>query len=545
MDFTINNGLSMTGGDELDEIQEQIVILDASVVHKVGNLTESIDGVKTFTSAFNVNTAGSVILTSDDIQLNNAVGNAGVDVNATGVLMGAPSTGDVTIIDTTTFETLAKFSDTETIIRAPNGGSTLDIQGALMRIDGSSGGVNQLFFGAVEPFSSISFQNTDMEFLNTDIVVSTDATDTTQKQIGISATSTTAGDLILLLNKRTGTGSDFTASGYRMIRENSTGDFVLQRRTISSGGISTFTAIQRISGTTSETFTMPTQTKVATTAFKVQNVAGTDRLLISPTLYLLQSAPLSSLQIYSGTFSIFQAGTTMAITSGDTMELSAGTSLAGSVGGTQKLNMTTTATTITNATINLQDATPTTRFTQTNGTTDITNTSINAVGRLYASSYSLGRSTASSLRLASIQLPLGTISIPTGSSTPVINTGNWSQSGTSLQMRTPEWGNFYPLYAMIGFDNGTITGGGTMTIAIRIREETNNYDYSTDAFTLTSGTNNAPTGGAGDFTTFTAGSNSRISGGVLIRCQILLTRTANISASTKSCYFTAYGYQTT
>jgi hypothetical protein len=97
---------------------------------------------------------------------------------------------------------------------------------------------------------------------------------------------------------------------------------------------------------------------------------------------------------------------------------------------------------------------------------------------------------------------------------------------------------------MIGFDNGSITGGGIMTIAIRIREETNNYDYTTDEFSLTSGTLNAPTGGAGDFTTFTAGSNSRISGGVLIRAQIVLKRSSNISASTKSCYFTAYGYQT-
>jgi hypothetical protein len=148
------------------------------------------------------------------------------------------------------------------------------------------------------------------------------------------------------------------------------------------------------------------------------------------------------------------------------------------------------------------------------------------------------------MRLASIQLPLGIIAIPTGSSTPITITGNWSPSGTSAQMRTPEWGNFYPLYAMIGFDNGSITGGGIMTIKIRIREETNNYDYTTDAFSLASGTTNAPTGAAGDFTTFSAGSNSRISGGVLIRAQIVLERSSNISASTKSCYFTAYGYQT-
>ena len=187
--YASTNALSMLGGDDYSTIQEEIEVLDASVVHKTGNLAETINGVKTFVSDLVVNNATTDITTSSTF----------------------------TIRDST--NTWLSLSDTAGILRAPNGGSTLDIQGSIMRIDGSNpGGLNQLFFGAVEPFSSISFQNTDMEFLNTDIVVSTDATDTTQKQIGISATSTTTGDLIFLLNKRTGTGSDRTASGYRIIQ---------------------------------------------------------------------------------------------------------------------------------------------------------------------------------------------------------------------------------------------------------------------------------------------------------------------------------------
>jgi len=51
-------------------------------------------------------------------------------------------------------------------------------------------------------------------------------------------------------------------------------------------------------------------------------------------------------------------------------------------GGTTKYTQNATASTITNATINLQDATPTIRFTQTNGTTTITNTDIATNGIL-------------------------------------------------------------------------------------------------------------------------------------------------------------------
>ena len=173
---------------------------------------------------------------------------------------------------------------------------------------------------------------------------------------------------------------------------------------------------------------------------------------------------------------------------------------------------------------------------------------IDAVSFFYSSRYFLGRSTGTNIRLASMTLPLGTCLIPTGAAGTQTSTGNWSPTGTSAQIRTPEWGNFYPIYAMIGFDNGTLTfgAGASLTIAVRIREETNNYDYTTTGFSVISTTLNAPSGGAGDFTTFSAGSNSRISGGVLIRFQIVSVRSGgSITASSKSCYATVYGYQST
>ena len=530
--YASSNALSMLGGDDYSTIQEDIEVLDASVVHKTGNLAETINGVKTFVSDLVVNNATTDITTSSTF----------------------------TVRDST--NTWLSLSDTAGILRAPNGGSTLDIQGSIMRIDGSNlGGLNQLFFGAVEPFSSISFQNTDMEFLNTDIVVSTDATDTTQKQIGISATSTTTGDLIFLLSKRTGTGSDRTASGYRIIREDSTGDFIVQRRTISSGGISTFTAIQRINGLTSETFTMPTQTKVATTAFKVQNVAGTDKLNIAPSTTTISNTNIVNVastayvvQNIVGTDKLYIDSTYTEISNTEIVAQASTGNIALLMGPTgelvvqnntlEKLNVGTSETNITNTTINFRSAVGgLDRFSQVSGRTTIENTSINATGSFYASNYRLGSSGGTNRRLASLSLPGGSCLIPTATGAGTTDTtGTWSYTGTSTQMRTPDWGNFVPIYAIIGLDNGSITGGGTMTFAVQIREETNNFTIGTTPQTLTSGTNNASTAASQTFNVYSS-ANQDIGSGVLVRFQIRISRTASITASTKSIFATIYGYQ--
>ena len=53
MDFSQTIGLSMIGNEDF-ATDQQIAVLDASVVHKTGGLAESIDGNKTFTNDFNV-----------------------------------------------------------------------------------------------------------------------------------------------------------------------------------------------------------------------------------------------------------------------------------------------------------------------------------------------------------------------------------------------------------------------------------------------------------------------------------------------------------
>jgi hypothetical protein len=62
--YASTNALSMLGGDDYTTLQEEIDDISgnsgATFVHKVGNLTESIDGAKTFTSDFVLNVPTSV-----------------------------------------------------------------------------------------------------------------------------------------------------------------------------------------------------------------------------------------------------------------------------------------------------------------------------------------------------------------------------------------------------------------------------------------------------------------------------------------------------
>jgi hypothetical protein len=433
MDFTINNGLSMTGGDELSDITAQLALLDASVVHKIGNITESIDGLKTFTSNLvvtnnntkitaigtatdgvvdliatdplatglygqvrangatkvelvsggsNINIFPSTIIidsggsldltasTATDINtgyigLNDSLGTTSVgefrcdtltfkdDTGVTTRVNIAPTlttltnatinnvassafnvtdgplthlaitptlttntnnsnttntkniethnlgelststSGTFNVTDLVTTKTLLTLNDIFVKIQAPNFGSQLDIAGSLMHIDGVPSGTNALFFGSIVPLGSISFQNTNMEFLNTDIVITQDATNTAGRRIGIAVKSTCIGDLVFSLIKRT-SASFFTASGWRSLRENATGSFLFQKMSVSSGGIPTNTTIQTIdSGGTTESFTCATQNKIASTAFNVTD--GTlNHLAITPTLTTETNATITN-----------------------------------------------------------------------------------------------------------------------------------------------------------------------------------------------------------------------------------------------------------
>lgn len=594
MDFTLNNGLSMTGGDDFTTIYEEIDTLNATVVFKAG--AQTITGDKTITGDLVVNnvattiTANDTIITggslklkatggadkyahdsaatvvkNDSVYISDTAGTSGFIITGGNVATQIPITKTITQevgVNTkmTINSTDTTLTNSEIDLIATTGLISITAADAVL-LDGTSSGL----LLRANSFTKGTISQTDTTLTND----TTNIVSGVANKVAISGTATTLDNTTT--NIRSG-GTNKITTNATTTTLNNTGGTTLQIASdpkisllsasttlnntatfINSGGSFRYsqnatdtqirnTLVQLQAGALDVKYNQTaTQTDITNTTVIVKgNVVSlsdeTDTVRYDQDNFATIMDNSEIRLRAAGTTRYLQAAGSTSITN-DTVVLEIGN-------GTNKYAHTTTASTISNTTINLQDATPTTRFTQNNGTTTLTNTSINATGNLYTSAYLLGTSGGSNIRLASIQMPLGIIAIPTGSSTPITITGNWSPSGTSSLMRTPEWGNFYPLYAMIGFDNGTITGGGTMTVAIRIREETNNYDYTTDAFSLVSGTLNAPTGGAGDFTTFTAGSNERISGGVLIRAQIVLTRTANITASTKSCYFTAYGYQT-
>jgi hypothetical protein len=67
VDFVSTNAMSMLGGDDYTSIQQSIVNLDASVVHKTGNLDESINGKKTFVSDLTVSNKNTNITSTNGI----------------------------------------------------------------------------------------------------------------------------------------------------------------------------------------------------------------------------------------------------------------------------------------------------------------------------------------------------------------------------------------------------------------------------------------------------------------------------------------------
>lgn len=583
MDFTLNNGLSMIGGDDFTTIYEEIDTLNDTVVFKAG--AQTITGDKTITGVLAVDNADTTIvsttfgISSDALELKSANGDAkyqhnatqssiqnynvfiadatgtsGIIVSSSGVSMEAPTAGSITQdIGVNTKMTINSMDTTLT-----NGEIDLNATTGLISItaadtvilDGTSAGVilqanditkiqcaptdttltnttTNIVSGASNKVA-ISGTATTLDNTTTNIrsggtnKITTNATTTTLNNTGGTSIQIGGNDKISVLSSQTtlNNTATFINTGGALRYSNNATDTVIRNSLLQLQAAVLDTKYNQTASQTDITnTTINLQDELLNNRFSQTNGTTT---IINNTIFLsdkyeqgLTSTQLKNTQIR------FRDGT-----------------------NAERLLQTATATTITGATVNIADATPTTRFSQNNGTTTITNTYINATGILYTNRYYLGSSGGSNSHLASMNVPLGSCLIPTASgSGTTTTTGNWSFSGTSTQMRTPSWGTFYPLYAMIGFDSGTITGGGTMTFAVQLREETNNFTMATTAQTLTSGTNNASSGSSQNINVYSS-ANEGIGSGVLIRFQIVISRTASITASTKTCYATFYGYQT-
>ena len=161
-----------------------------------------------------------------------------------------------------------------------------------------------------------------------------------------------------------------------------------------SGGLSgyvTLTTPQTISGDKTFTGVETFQND----SFIVKNTAGVDRITTTSTTTTLDNTSCvisagGSSKITVGTSTTTLNNTTNNFQAGGTtrLQLVAGTTTLNNTttniqsGSTNKIVTTGTTTTLSNTTINLQDETPTTRFTQNNGTTTITNANIGTNGIL-------------------------------------------------------------------------------------------------------------------------------------------------------------------
>jgi hypothetical protein len=612
MDFTLNNGLSMVGGDDFTTINNEIATLNDTVVFKAG--AQTITGDKSFSGVLQVDNSATTIVgttveissdalelksangdakyshnaTQSSIQNNNvfiadATGTSGIIVSSVGVALEAPTAGSITQdIGVNTKSTINSTDTTltngEIDLTATTGLISITAADAVL-LDGASAGIllrtntltkanitmtdTTLTNDTVNIVSgtnkvAISGTATTLDNTTTNIrsggtnKITTNATTTTLNNTGGTTLQIASDPKISLLSASTtlNNTATFINTGGALRYSNNATDTIIRNSLLQ---LQAAALDVKYNQTATQTDITNTTVNIGGTTGGVDITATTGGISLITTGvadivvnasgaggFLTMSSANTTLNDNTGANKFIQDSST-------TKLYNAGITLATAFPATSantKYIHSTTATTITNTTINLQDATPTTRFTQTNGTTTITNTNINATGLFFTNRYYLGSSGGSSRQLASMNIPLGSCLIPTATGLgTTTTTGNWSFSGTSSQIRTPSWGTFYPLYVMVGFDNGSITGGGIMTFAVQLREETNNYTMATTAQTLTSGTNNASTGGSQDIDVFSS-ANKGIGSGVLIRFQIVIARTASITASTKTCYATFYGYQT-
>jgi len=208
MNFVSNNVLSMLGGDDLSSINQAIIDLDASVVHKTGYQTETINGLKTFTSNLTINNAdtritaagtgsgtdGLIILKALDPMLTTVegkikafadtqiqlkvntssaqvvLGDLGVGIdggyNYTNSLylenhnigeVSSLTSGVFNISDAVTTKLMFSVNDSYVKLQAPNsGGGIMEISSDLMKFDAVTSGTGQLYIGGDVAFNTIT-----------------------------------------------------------------------------------------------------------------------------------------------------------------------------------------------------------------------------------------------------------------------------------------------------------------------------------------------------------------------------------------------------
>lgn len=497
MDFTINNGLSMQGGDDISELQNDIDTLNALVVHLAG--TETITGNKTLsgTTTFTGNvSANSVTITPTELgYIGTLTSDAQTQINAKATdalvvhLAGTETiTGDKTFSGITTFT--GNISANSVLISPSEfgfiGGLTSDAQTQLTAKVSLTGAET---IAGIKTFSSlpecVTSATTANQLTNKTYVDS---------QVGAIGAVTLVGTQTISGEK--------TFSGNTSI----TGDLTVSNvnTTISSDGI-VLDSNNNITAVTGGTFA-------------VQNGAFANRFSIDATYTLIENT-------------VFNA---------------TANSHAFIIGGTDVLLMNTSATTLQNenVTISAFNASGVLNLTAnsgsgainmiaTTGLITLTANDVNIVADCNATAYSVGTA-ASNKVLSSVQY--------TGSMLMLAQSiGTTTYDCDIYYVGLPNTRNpfaFQASEAVIYGNNGAFAGGGTVGIVIQ-------HYAPTGATVISSTTSRALTTGHTIFNTVTPFTTiGTMLVGVQFRIRVLISNTAAITGTpTQRLTVTIFGQQ--
>ena len=270
---------------------------------------------------------------------------------------------------------------------------------------------------------------------------------------------------------------------------------------ISVGGLETETDVLTWDSANFNCLTA-TQTYLAGTAFKVQNAGGVDKINVNP----------MDTTIINGEVAITSQTSDLYITASDAVVLTGTLNGVVVYGG------------------------PNIKASYGLSLTTLTNTNVDIVAPLHATSYHVG-STASSVPLLSHQITVGRL-LPTSASgtfTYDMNFGNNSTTLTSVLHRQPNI-RIIPTYAILFCDSGTFTtGGGSITCSILVLNSAGTTCYTSSSTTVASGSNVRGT--------LTMTENLALVTDGTYKIQLEVVAGTSITVSTKNIYATLYSQQ--
>ena len=520
MDFTIANGLSMQGGDDIGDIQDNIDLINATAVFKAG--TQTITGDKTFNGDVIINNTNTTIQTSGT---NTNTGSTITEVATTAFkvqsVAGTDKLNIAPTVTTNTNATITEVATTEFKVQSVAGtdklnispttttltnpttnildgtGQGLQLTSALVELNATVANTLNLKVDSINKLSATNVLTTNTNTTITDVattrnfqvVAGTTIASITSGGLGVSSAnisltknlSTDSAGIVTIRNGALNSGSPHVlvekyTSGILFGSNTRYRNGAISASSI-SGGVETEVYIAGFS-TTALDLTVPTITNVATTSFKVQSVAGTDKLTITPTLTTIGANPitlsaLGALNATASTFinfssttsSAYTATTSLALTGGTSAQLTATTtnsiSSSGAVSDAIQIDASSASGGI-KMRINAVE-----KIFINNGVTEITNTSVDIVGNCYAPSYSIGTH-ASSVPLCNYSFNgfklMGTVQTTNITMTP--DNGAWNGSFTIDRFRSAL--PFVPYAYELSIDNGTAIVGTATSCSITV-----------------------------------------------------------------------------